>query len=97
MSACLIYAESQNMGLKGIQLAIPSRHFASISGVTHPSPREPLVFSKLTDPAYAGKSLSLIVRNLDKAPLLLDPKVPIAYVQLLKINDVSSLTTYNSL
>lgn len=82
--------------LTDIQLTIPAGYLASISAVAHPSPWYHLVFPGVLDPAYAG-DLLLLVGNFTNSTFLLDPKVLIAYFQLLSINDVVSLTSCDSL
>lgn len=74
-----IPAKSQKVISTGIQLAIPAGYLASILGVEHPSPREPLVCPGILNPAYDGE-LSLLVGNLTDGPLVLDLKIPFAHV-----------------
>lgn len=80
----------------GIQLAIPKGHIATISSHENPSPQEPLVCSGILDPAYADE-LVLRVGNLTGKPLVVDPRVPIAFIRLLSVNDIAGLAPCGSL
>lgn len=82
MEACLIPAKLQKVVLTDIILAILTGYLASIYDVANLSPRKPLVCPGVLDPAYVGE-LFLSVGNLKNGPLLLDPNLFIAYVQLL--------------
>lgn len=62
-----------------IQLTITSDYLASIAGLAHSSPCEPLVCSGALNPAYSG-DLSHLVDKFTNFTLLLDLKVLIAFI-----------------
>ena len=96
MTQSTIPPKSQVPLATGIQLAIPKGHVATISSHENPSPREPLVCPGILDPAYADE-LVLLVGNLTDKPLVVDPRVPIAFIHLLAVDDIAGLAPCGSL
>lgn len=71
-----------------IQLAIPKGYLAAISSALNPSPLEPLFCPGVLGPAYSDELILLVVNLTDKT-LVVDPKVPIAYVHLTLAGDIT--------
>lgn len=80
--------KSQIALLTSIQLTVPKGHLATVFSINIPSPRKPLVFPGLIDPAYL-EELILLVGNLTNKPLVNYPKLPIAYVQIISANAIA--------
>lgn len=79
-----------------ISLYIPHQTVAILTADPNPSPQEPLVCPGILDPAYL-EDLLLLVCNLIDYPLDVGLKNPVAYVHLMNVDFLISVSPFGAL